>query len=185
MWTIRPTQAFLRIAEAIGSLRRMADYDLVCLRSSNIVLRKSAFAQELEAHYGPAWIEHFSGTSIKAAWKELTQSGSGYPSLSTFYAHVKRSSLSGYMRYDTSEVIFRILNVNDANLLTQAASIRDLTNDLVEFEKRIVRELAFVKLKTPYPPRQLPDILEFPDRLHHWQDKRLRNRAIVSKWIWK
>ncbi len=53
-----------------------------------------------KARYLPEWLDRFSSLSKKKVWEIMTKSEYGYPSLSTFYAHVKdQGSVSGYLEW--------------------------------------------------------------------------------------
>ena len=83
----------------------------------------------LKKYYGRKWVAHFSGVPKKQVWTELTENGRHYPQLSTFYKHVRQSGiayvLERYFCYDQSETVIRILEIDDANLVSQVIGIAD------------------------------------------------------------
>ena len=54
-------------------------------------------AQEIaQQRYLEIWLARFSGSSKKQVW-ELITGGTGYPSLGTFYQHVRKEGLEKYL----------------------------------------------------------------------------------------
>lgn len=65
------------------------------------------------AEYGEVWVKHFSDQSKKSIWQELTDGGTCYPSLATFYSHVRQSGLTNvleqYFDYGYLQTVIRVL----------------------------------------------------------------------------
>lgn len=76
----------------------------------------------------PQWIKKFAGLNKKQIWKLYT-GGSGYPSLGTFYKHVRDEGVTQYLErcfcYDF-EVVLQGMGINDkeiTSLIEQAKNI--------------------------------------------------------------
>jgi hypothetical protein len=98
-------------------------------------------ATHLKTQYEDRWIEHFAGKSKKATWAELTDEGSSYPQLSTFYNHARHygleSILKGYLRYDQANAVSRILRLDDPDLTSRVAQTCDLENRLAAKNEQV------------------------------------------------
>jgi hypothetical protein len=96
--------------------------------------RHDEMAKYLETRYGAQWLQHFEHKSKKLTWAELTNNGSVYPQLSTFYGHVRgiglERILKEYLRYDKVSTITRILRLRDADLTSRMNLIGDLINQV-------------------------------------------------------
>lgn len=77
-----------------------------------------------KVRYLNLWLEYFSKIGDKKKiWEKLTFNGSKYPSLGTFYKHIKpngvKEYLKGYFNLDNSEdfdVIMKIMNTKDIEI---------------------------------------------------------------------
>lgn len=102
-------------------------------------------ASDLKARYGEKWRHHFTDKKKKAIWSELTQDGQTYPSLSTFYSHVRNSGLARvleeYLAYREVETVIRVLELNDAELASMIERIQEL-EQATEQKERYVRQKA-------------------------------------------
>lgn len=102
----------------------------------------------LEKWYGDVWRSHFKLMSRKNVWLILTENGKHYPSLSTFYNHIRHSGiikkLNDYLRYDDLEIILRILKINDEELESRAKTIRDLER-LANLQEEKIRQSTYKK----------------------------------------
>ncbi len=74
----------------------------------------------LQGTYSSKWIASFEGKTKKAVWRELVADGRDYPSLATFYTHVRQDGLSKtllrYVRHGEVATLQRILGVADEQL---------------------------------------------------------------------
>ena len=87
-------------------------------QAKNIALQK----------YLNQWLEKYEGLNKKQAWL-LLSSGSGYPSLATFYKHTKEEGLLNYLtrqfNYDFCEIL-KEMNISDSeitNLINKRSNI--------------------------------------------------------------
>ena len=75
--------------------------------------------QVAESRYLEQWLGMYEGLNKKEAW-ELFTGGSGYPSLGTFYKHVKESGVISYMRWYFSnrfENSLKAMGINDSEIV--------------------------------------------------------------------
>jgi SEC-C motif len=77
-------------------------------------------AQELATErYRAAWLALFAGMTKKAAWQRYT-GGTGYPTLGTFYRHVKHAAgLSQHLEWclrNDLERSLKVLGIEDAEI---------------------------------------------------------------------
>lgn len=97
---------------------------------------KSQLTEYANKHYGERWHNHFNGKPKKTIWRELTQEGKEYPSLSTFYSHARNSSLpsllNNYFRYREIQTVIRVLELNDGNLDALIEHIQKLEKECEE-----------------------------------------------------
>ena len=107
---------------------------------------KRGLESDMKARYGEKWRQHFTGKKKKAIWSELTQDGRTYPSLSTFYSHVRNSGLARaleeYLAYREVETVIRVLGLNDAELSSMIERIQEL-EQATELKEQYVRQKAF------------------------------------------
>lgn len=98
-------------------------------------------ATYLKAQYGEKWRQHFSGKRKKAIWSELTQDGRTYPSLSTFYSHIRNSGLvrvlEEYLAYREAETVIRVLELNDVGLSSIIERIQELEQATKQKEQHV------------------------------------------------
>jgi len=108
---------------------------------------KKKLADRMYSRFRSVWIDHFHRKTKKATWSELTENGKRYPSLSTFYTHVRESSLDdvleGYFRYPSLQTVIRVLKVRDSDFHAKLAEIGALEKEHETKESR-ARQLAFV-----------------------------------------
>lgn len=101
-------------------------------------------ATYLKAVHAIGWHRHFNGKTKKAIWRELTDDGSDYPSLSTFYDHVRRSGLDqilgSYLTYSHIKTLIRILQPKDTKLSAQVKAVKRLKRSLEEKSVRARQE---------------------------------------------
>lgn len=86
-----------------------------------------------EARYLLRWLGLFDGLNKRQVWAKLFKEH-GYPSLQTFYKHVKHETLDGYLRrtfFHDVERALALLNVSDNGI---AAALRELAS-LPDFER--------------------------------------------------
>ena len=102
-------------------------------REEHLQQRRDLLSQAIRLateRYLSRWLALFDGKSKKAAWLIYTR-GQGYPSLATFYDHVRPDGLTRYMtsRFDHDlEKVLQVLGVVDADvqaLLVARDSIPD------------------------------------------------------------
>ncbi len=91
------------------------------------------------------WRMHFDGKAKKAIWSELTEGGKHYPSLATFYAHVRESGIDRVLAryFDRHELptVVRILGPGASELAAQIAQIERLEAELDE-QRSLARRQA-------------------------------------------
>jgi hypothetical protein len=108
---------------------------------------KLDFSKYLETHHGAAWTAHFDGKTRAVVWRELTNDGREYPSLSTFSAQVRQpgldQALKDYLQYDAVDTVIRILQLNDPELSAQKGAISDLEQVRANKEMHILSRVAF------------------------------------------
>ncbi len=86
------------------------------------------------SQFGEPWRKHFDGKAKKTIWSELTEDGKCYPSLGTFYAHVRDSGLDRVLAryFDRRELltVIRILGPSASVLAERMAEVERLERDL-------------------------------------------------------
>lgn len=91
---------------------------------------KSKMATYARTRYFEEWHQHFRGMSKKSIWCELTRKGSEYPSLSTFYSHVRHSGLTDrldeYFEFHRIRAVIRILGLDDNRLNGMIRRVEEL-----------------------------------------------------------
>lgn len=84
--------------------------------------------------FGARWRAHFDGKAKKAIWRELTEDGEHYPSLGTFYAHVRDSGmdrvLARYLDRRELATVVRILGPAAAALTARISEVERLEEAL-------------------------------------------------------
>ena len=115
--------------------------------SDELEQAKKSLSVYVSTHLRERWNEHFIGKAKKAIWRELTEEGKHYPSLSTFYLHVRESSmeqqLARYFDYRELPTVVRVLQLNASELQSRIEQVRELERMLDE--KHIhARRQAFV-----------------------------------------
>ncbi len=107
--------------------------------------KKRELATYLETQCGEKWLQHFRGKTKKAIWSELTQNGRTYPSLSTFYTHIRNSGLErvleGYLDYREAGTVIRILELSDVQLTSIIEKVREL-EQMIEQKEQYARQQA-------------------------------------------
>jgi hypothetical protein len=97
----------------------------------------------VQTNYGQKWKQHFDGKTKKAIWSELTGAGRIYPSLATFYSHIRylglEKVLSRYLDHRELDTIRRVLAIKDSALNTAASRIQDLKRQAEKLHRQIVR----------------------------------------------
>ena len=108
---------------------------------------KKALSVYATAHYQERWNTHFIGKAKKAIWRELTEDGKHYPSLPTFYLHVRESSLerqlARYFDYRELPTVVRVLQLSASELHSRVEQVRELEHMLEESHSN-ARQQAFV-----------------------------------------
>ena len=88
------------------------------------------------AQFQEQWKEHFRGKAKKAIWRELTEDGKQYPSLSTFYLQIRESNLEKqlalYFEYPQLPTVARVLQVSNSELHSRLAGVQALERRLEE-----------------------------------------------------
>ena len=106
---------------------------------------KKGLAAFAVAQHGEVWSEHFSGKAKKAIWRELTDDGKDYPSLGTFYLHVRQSSLQStltrYFDYQNLSTVIRVLHLTGSELQLRLERVRELER-LLEAKNTYARQQA-------------------------------------------
>ena len=74
-------------------------------------------SQYVKSLYTTGWQQYFDGKSRKAIWRELTQDGALYPSISTFYSHARQVGidqvLDSYLGYHNIQIVVDVLGLED------------------------------------------------------------------------
>jgi len=88
--------------------------------SEALELAKKRVEQRLIDEFGAPWLAHFHGRTKKQIWEDLVADGRTYPSLGTFYKHVRHGGLdrelSWYLRFEEAETVLRVLKRSDPQL---------------------------------------------------------------------
>ncbi|MEP1032482.1 hypothetical protein [Ekhidna sp.] len=91
--------------------------------------------------YQELWNQYFFKKKKKFIWKALTNNGSVYPSLSTFYTHIKEWGIEQYLSdffKNYNSLALQILNVENkeiSSLREKANSLEEEANNLLETNK--------------------------------------------------
>jgi hypothetical protein len=88
------------------------------------------------AQFGKHWNMHFSHKTKKAVWRELAEDGKHYPSLPTFYTHVRQSGLQEelerYFEWPKLSTVVRILQLRGSELQARIGQVQELERLLEE-----------------------------------------------------
>ncbi|MBN3738151.1 MULTISPECIES: hypothetical protein [Burkholderia] len=99
------------------------------------------------AEYGEVWVKHFSDQSKKSIWQELTDGGTCYPSLATFYSHVRQSGLTNvleqYFDYGYLQTVIRVLELTGSDLHSRLNRVEELERQFEE-HRRHARQCTVV-----------------------------------------
>jgi hypothetical protein len=99
--------------------------------------RKAASAYAV-TQFQDQWNKHFRGKAKKAIWRELTEDGKRYPSLPTFYLHVRESSLekqlARYFEFPELPTVARILQVGSSELQSRIEKVQAMERTLEEWQ---------------------------------------------------
>jgi hypothetical protein len=95
------------------------------LKEAEIGLKAYAIAQ-----HGEPWTRHFDHKTKKAVWCELTEDGKHYPSLPTFYAHVREFGLNrvlaAYFEHNYLPTVVRVLQLSGSELESRMKQVGEL-----------------------------------------------------------
>lgn len=98
------------------------------------------------SQFGEPWRAHFDGKAKKTIWSELTEDGKCYPSLGTFYTHVRDSGLDRVLAryFDRRELstVIRILGPSASTLGERMAEVERLEREL-DARSSCARQQAF------------------------------------------
>lgn len=101
--------------------------------------KKCLTAYAVEA-VGERWNAHFAGKTKKTVWRELTEHGKHYPSLGTFYVHVRDADLARvlkrYLEPRDLPTVVRILGLSGSELAMRIAEAERMERDLRELDNR-------------------------------------------------
>lgn len=104
-----------------------------------LMQRHGQLESYLNQNYSKQWLQKFDSMTKKAIWKQLRDG----QSLSTFYNHVRMSSLQhvllGYLDYRGVETIIRVLGLDDEQLGRQVAQIHRLQELKGEHEQQMLK----------------------------------------------
>lgn len=99
---------------------------------------EAALTTYLGSAYGGEWRAHFEGRKKSDIWRELTKNGDEYPSLGTFYSHVRASGLSSvlarYLEHSGASTVIRVLSLEDQKLRSMRAAIAKLKRHAATLE---------------------------------------------------
>jgi hypothetical protein len=129
-----------------GWARRTLLLDLSAA-TENLEKEKGRLTDHARTEFRERWNKHFSGKTKKAAWRELTDDGKSYPSLPTFYTHIRESSLEQVLEryFECGELptVVRILRLNGSDLETSLTRVQRLEEELKRKDHH-AREEAFI-----------------------------------------
>jgi len=95
---------------------------------------KKRVEQRLIDEFGTPWLAHFHGRTKKQIWEDLVADGRTYPSLGTFYKHVRHAGLdrelSWYLRFEEAETVLRVLKRSDSQLATLLSDAKRCEQEL-------------------------------------------------------
>jgi len=106
---------------------------------------KETALQLAKDRYLAKWLGSFRDAKTKKdAWRRLTAAGKRYPSLSTFYSHLKHQSLEEYLkdafRFDALPSILDSLSIVDPDVNAALATVEGLSHNLEAFEALLLRQ---------------------------------------------
>jgi hypothetical protein len=106
----------------------------LAIETSEVEEARKAVSAFAVAQFQDRWNEHFRGKAKKAIWRELTEDGKRYPSLPTFYLHVRESSLekqlARYFEYPELPTVARILQVVSYELHSRIEKVQAMERTL-------------------------------------------------------
>ena len=115
------------------SNQTQSEYGRLCEEAS--ACRQKAKSLRTE-RYLPKWKALFEGRNKKQAWATLTDNGSRYPSLGTFYQHTKDEGLDAYLvrHFENADdrafmEIVKILGIDDAEVSGQMEQAKKLEQE--------------------------------------------------------
>ena len=139
----------------------------------------SAFAM---TEFLERWKQHFKGKTKKAIWRELTQDGARYPSLPTFYLHIRESNLeqqlARYFDYREIATVIRILQLNHPEIDRQVELIQTLER-VLEAKKNHAREFRSAPIANGQSRFSTPNdnSVDSLTRVEHGSAKNHRNQT--------
>jgi hypothetical protein len=108
--------------------------------------RRRKLRDHAEAKYKETWIQYFRNKTKKETWTTLTRQGREYPSLSTFYSHVRSFGLAEvlirYLSYPDIDTMTRILCPNDVKLMSMIGAIQELEQESLRKERHVRKQLV-------------------------------------------
>lgn len=100
----------------------------------------------LVSRYASSWHEHFKRMSKREIWTELTNDGRNYPSLATFYSHVRQLGLekvlNRYLVYREVETVGRVLKFSASELDSITKHLRALEQAIEKKSTEVHRQLV-------------------------------------------
>ena len=96
------------------------------------------------SRYLDRWISYFDDTKTKKdVWRRLTDNGERYPSLSTFYSHIRGSDVLEYLRKEVNfhNLPFMItkLGIVDILIVEKLAQIENLENEVRISDRQLIK----------------------------------------------
>lgn len=97
------------------------------------------------SRYLDKWLMYFQNIKTKKGiWRELTDNGKKYPSLSTFYAHTKNESLNIYLRREFTlekvPTILQKIDIIDNEINDKLQQIKQIEDKLRKATEQLWRE---------------------------------------------
>lgn len=100
------------------------------IAATELAQSKEALSVYARTEFVERWNRHFNGKTKKNVWRELTEDGKHYPSLPTFYAHVRHSTmqreLDRYFEWHTLPTVARVLELSRSELQSRIEHIQEL-----------------------------------------------------------
>jgi hypothetical protein len=98
-----------------------------------------------KSRYMDKWLDYFAeAKSKKEVWQRLTDNGAKYPSLSTFYDHVKRWGLGTYLKgefmYENLPLILAKLLVTDDKVGKKLRATNEIAKQVENAKAQLIRE---------------------------------------------
>ena len=102
-------------------------------------------AEISKSRYLNRWISYFNNVKTKKGiWEKLTDNGKTYPSLSTFYAHVRSIKIETYLarefNYNNMLTILKKLGIEDSEVNERMRAIKEMESELSKTEKMLRKE---------------------------------------------